>query len=170
MLECGSGETDEKKCPSCPKLLRAVGANSKKGRDFLNLAVNKTFALGSSPAFLGSPGDFDHFGLTVANTDVREGKPLGIHIYERGGVQLVVGAAPALAEGTGGVELVGGAERATTAKPEALGPGAYGEAGCGHETPLQGEAGHEIEMPLQEGEQELDALLRKDEYKVNVPP
>jgi len=90
---------------------------------------------------------------------MREGKPLSIHIYEQGGVQLVIGAAPALAKGTGSVKLVGGAERATTAKPEALGPGVYGEAGCGHEMPLQGEAGCEIKMPLQEGEQELDALL-----------
>ena len=152
-------ETDEKKSPSCPKLLRAVGANSKKGQDFLNLAVNKTFALGSSPAFLGSPGDFDHFGLTIANTDVREGKPLSIHTYEQGGVQLVVGAVPTLAKGTGGIELIGGAERATTGKPKVLGSGAYGEAGRGHEMPLQGEAGCEIKMPLQEGEQELDALL-----------
>ena len=66
-----------------------------------------------------------HFGLarTVATTDARGVEPLSIHPRERKGVQLVTGAAPALAEGTAGIEFVGGAERATTAKPEALEPG-----------------------------------------------
>jgi hypothetical protein len=47
------------------------------------------------------------------------------------------------AEGTAGVEFAGGAERTTTAKPEALELGAYGEAGCGRGTPPQGEVEHE---------------------------
>jgi hypothetical protein len=38
-----------------PNLLRAVGANPRKGRGFLNLKVNRTSALGDTPAFLGSP-------------------------------------------------------------------------------------------------------------------
>jgi len=133
------------------------------------LAVNKTFASGNSPAFLGSPRDFDRFGLTVTNTNTREGEPLSIHAYERGEAQLVVGAAPALAEDTAGVELVGGAERAATAKPEALGPGVYGEAGRAHETPPQGQARREVKIPLWEGEQELDVLLRKGKHEVNAP-
>lgn len=65
----------------------------------------------------------------VANTDAREVEPLSIHPYKQGGAQLVVGAA--LAEGTAGVELIVGAEKAATTNPEALGPGAYGEAGHG---------------------------------------
>ncbi len=92
----------------------------------------------------------DLFGLayTVATTDARVVEPLSIHARERGGAQLVAGTAPALAEGTAGIELVGGAERAITVKPEALEPGAYGKTGRGHETPPQGEARREVEMPL----------------------
>ena len=66
-----------------------VGANSKKGRDFLNLAVNQTFILGNSPAFLGSPRDFVRFGLAyiVANIDARGVETLSailsIHAYGR---------------------------------------------------------------------------------------
>ena len=41
----------------------------------------------------------------------------------------VVGTAPVLAKSTGSVELTGGAEKATAARPEALEPRAYGEAG-----------------------------------------
>ena len=91
------------------------------------MTVNKTTALGDSPVSLGSPGDLDRFGLacTVVNTDAREVEPLSIHADEQGGAQLVIGATPAPAEGTAGVELVGGAKRATTAKPEALGAGIW---------------------------------------------
>jgi len=86
------------------------------------------------------------------------------------GALLIVGAAPALAKGTTGIELVAGAERASTVKPEALEPGACGETGHGHETPPQGDAGHEVERLLQEVEQELDALPRKGEHGVNASP
>jgi len=41
----------------------------------------------------------------------------------------VVGAALAMAEGTAGVGSASGADKATVAAPEALGPGAYGGAG-----------------------------------------
>jgi len=57
---------------------------------------------------------------------------------------------PALAEGTSGVELAGGTEKATAAEPEALEPEACSKAACRHEMP-QGEAGHEVETPLQGG-------------------
>jgi len=50
-----------------------------------------------------------------------------------------VGTAPAMAEGTAGVEPAGGAEKATTANPEALEPGAHGEAGSRREGPPQGD-------------------------------
>ena len=60
---------------------------------------------------------------TAANADMdaSEAKPLGVDTHERGGALPVVGAVPAPAEGTAGIELAGGAEIATTAKPEALG-------------------------------------------------
>ena len=63
-------ETDEKRL-SCPNLLRVLGANTKKGRDLLNVMANKTSALGDSPVFLRS----DYFGLVcqVANTDAING-------------------------------------------------------------------------------------------------
>ena len=38
-----------------------------------------------------------------------------------------MGTAPAMAEGTAGIELAGRAEQATAATPEALEPRAYGE-------------------------------------------
>ena len=43
----------------------------------------------------------------------------------------VVGAALAMAEGTAGVRSASGADKATVAAPEALGPGAYDGAGGG---------------------------------------
>ena len=64
-----------------------------------------------------------------------------------------MGAAPALAEGTTGVELAGKAERAMDAKPDALGPWA------------QGVSGSEVEMPPREGERELDVLPPEGEHQ-----
>jgi len=50
-----------------------------------------------------------------------------------------VGAIPGLAKGTASIELASGAEKATAAKPEALGPEAQGVAAW-VESPPQGEA------------------------------
>jgi hypothetical protein len=52
---------------------------------------------------------------------------------------------PVLAESTAGVELAGEAKKAIAAKPEALVPGAYNEAGCRREveTPQERERGPE---------------------------
>jgi hypothetical protein len=70
---CAERDRRKKELP-CPNLLKVVGANPRKDRDFLNLMVNETSALGDSPVFLGSPGDLDCFGLAcaVANTDAME--------------------------------------------------------------------------------------------------
>jgi len=90
--------------------------------------VNETSALGDSPAFLGSPGDLDCFGLacTVANTDAR--KSNGREWMWQGVQALsVVDITSVLAESTTGVKLAGGAEKVPTAKPEALEPWAYGK-------------------------------------------
>jgi len=53
----------------------------------------------------------------VANTDAEEVEPPGVDAHERGGALPVVGAAPALAKGTAGVEPAGEAKRATTLSP-----------------------------------------------------
>lgn len=47
------------------------------------------------------------------------------------------GAAPALTEGTASIELAGKAEKAPAVEPEALEPGARGEAGHRCETPRE---------------------------------
>jgi len=65
-----------------------------------------------------------------------------------------VGAALAMAEGTAGVGSAGGADKATIAASEALGPSAYGRAGgegkC--EKPPQGDAWHWVDALLRKGE------------------
>jgi len=59
-----------------------------------------------------------------------------------------VGAALAMAEGAAGVGSAGGADKATVAAPEALGPRAYDRAGGGRcERPP-----HEVDASLREGE------------------
>ena len=68
-----------------------------------------------------------------------------------------MGAAPALAEGTAGVELAGEAEIATAAKLEALVPWA------------QGEARLEVETPPQEGRRKPEALPLSGEH-MHKPP
>ena len=68
-------------------------------------------------------------------------------------------AALAMAEGPAGVGSAGGADKATVAVPEALGPGAYGGAGGGGggrcEMPPHSEASHGADAPRREGEREL---------------
>jgi len=61
-----------------------------------------------------------------ANTDAREVEHLGVARTNEEMLP-VMGAAPAMAEGTTGIELAGRAEQATAAKPEALEPRASGE-------------------------------------------
>ena len=62
----------------------------------------------------------------------------------KGGRQPVVGATPAMAEGTASIKCAGGAEKATAAKLKALEPRAYGEAGNRCEMPLRGNASHRV--------------------------
>ena len=118
--------------------------------------------MGSWSALTKAPVPSDPLGLASAavsaDADAREVEPSGIDTHERGGDLPVMGAAPALAEGTAGIEPASGAERATAARSDALGLRAHGEAGRRHETPLRGEVGREVETPPQEGERELDAL------------
>jgi len=80
-----------------------------------------------------------------------------------------VDTAPALAEGTAGVELAGKAERAITAKPEALEPWVYGGAGRQGETPPQ-EHEREIDALPPEGRRKPKALPGKRKLEVGVPP
>jgi hypothetical protein len=60
---------------------------------------------------------------------VRE--PAHVEVQESEGVPLVVNTVPAPAKGTAGVELIGAAESATTAEPEALEARAGDKARCG---------------------------------------
>ena len=66
----------------------------------------------------------------------------------------LVGATPAMAEGTASVEPTGWAEKATTVKLKALEPRAYSKAGSRHKWPLQGEASQGVETLPQEGKEE----------------
>jgi hypothetical protein len=63
----------------------------------------------------------------------------------------MVSAALALAEGTASIESASGAERATSARTEALKPWAHGKAGRKREIPPQSEAWREVEMLPREG-------------------
>lgn len=63
--------------------------------------------------------------------------------------------APALAEGTAGVEPASGAEKAAAAEPEALEPGVYGKVGRKRETPSQGETWRKVEPPTRKGKRSL---------------
>jgi hypothetical protein len=65
----------------------------------------------------------------TANTDREEVKPSGVDTHRRGGMLLCVGAAPSMAEGTASVKPAGGVEKATAARLEAFGLGAYGKLG-----------------------------------------
>ena len=87
-------------------------------------------ALSNVPVILEGP---DPLGLVgaVVDVDVREVEPSGVDAHKRGGALPVVGVAPALAEGTAGVEPAGEAETATAAKSEALVPWARYKAGRG---------------------------------------
>jgi hypothetical protein len=61
-------------------------------------------------------------------------EPSGVDTHGRSGALLVMGAALAMAEGTAGVGSADGANKATTAAPEALGHGVWqsrGSTGAG---------------------------------------
>ena|SRR5260221_10510614 len=108
---CGCRERWAKKELSCPNLLRAVGANPKKGRVFLNLMVNETSStLGDSPGFLGSPGDLDCFGLACAVATTVEVEELALMWQGRARTLSVMDTTPVLAESAATIELAGRAE------------------------------------------------------------
>ena len=119
----------------------------------------------------------DPFGLAsaVESADLRGVEPSGVNAHERGGAQPVAGTAPALAEGTAGVEPAGETKIATAAKLEALVPWAQGETGrevvslpqegkAMYEPPpdtlpLEGRCNHE--PPPQKGGRKQGALPQK---------
>ena len=59
---------------------------------------------------------------------MREVEPLGVDMNGQGGALPVVGTAFAMAKGPAGIRSAGGADKATAAAPEALGPRGYGRA------------------------------------------
>jgi len=110
---------------------------------------------GNSPVL---PENIGPFGLAGATKKADAGgvEPLGIDVDEQGGVSSLMGAAPALAEGTAGVGPGGKAETATTAEPEVLAPRAQDKVGRGHEV----DAPPQEALP-QKGECNTEALSRK---------
>jgi hypothetical protein len=114
---------------------------------------------GNSPAFSGDV-DSHPLGLVglAEDAEARKVEPSRVDVHERGGVLPVVGAAPALAESTAGVEPAGEAERAAAARPEALA------------SRTQGDAGREAEPPPREGEQELESPPHKGRRKPEALP
>ena len=116
-------------------------------------------ALSDSPVLHGdpgSPGGLDSLGLAcmAVDADTKEVEPSGVDAYERRGALPIVCAAPALAEGTAGVEPASEAERAMAAKFEALASW------------VRGETRREVERlpmhePPQKGRRKLEALPPK---------
>ena len=125
---------------------------------------------GNSPAF---PKNVNPFGLVGVseNVEASEVEPSNVNAHKRGGVLPVVGAVPTLAEGTPGVEPAGEAEKAATAKSEALVPWAQDNAGRRREvkTPLRRpeapppEGWRNHELPPQNGELKEEALPQRRE-------
>ena len=105
------------------------------------------------------------------NVEAREVGPSSINAHKGGGVLPVVGAAPALAEGSAGVEPAGGAEKAAAAKSEALEPWAQDNPGRGREVKmplrrpeaLSPEGWRNHELPPQKGELKEEALPQRRE-------
>jgi len=116
-------------------------------------------ALGNAPVILEGPDPHGH-ACMVVDTDAKEVEPSCVNAYEQGGVLPVVGATPALAEGTTSVKPADKAVTAIAAKPEALVPWA------------QYKAGHrcEVKTPPQEGKGELDALPLQGKRMVKAMP
>jgi hypothetical protein len=89
---------------------------------------------GDSPMF---PEDIDPFGRAgmAENMDAGEVETSSVDVHEQGGTLPVAGTAPALAKRTAGIKPAGKAERAITAKSEALAPWTQGMARCEVERP-----------------------------------
>jgi hypothetical protein len=86
--------------------------------------------------------------------------PRASRCINKGVVLPVIGAAPALAKDTTGIELAGKAEKATTAKSKALISIAQNKAVCEYE----------VKMPLQEGKQGDTPLPQKGKPIYEPPP
>ena len=69
-------------------------------------------------------------------------------------------AALAMIEGPAGVGSTGGADKATVAVPEALGPGIWRSRRGGCKRPPHSEAWHGADAPWREGEQSIVELER----------
>ena len=81
------------------------------------------------------------------NADVSFPEPSSVDTHKRGGALPVVGTAPALAKDTAGAEPASEAEKAITARPEALISKAQDKAVRGHEVetpPQEGKRTHEL--------------------------
>ena len=129
-LLCGEGAAIEQ-CDTeahCPETWKPPGLHDK--------------VLQESGGVLSAPGnapviqDLLRPAALAKNTDVRLPKPLSINMHERGGALPVMGAAPALAKDTAGVEPASKAKKAIAAKSEVLVPWAQCKARCKVKMPL----------------------------------
>jgi hypothetical protein len=110
----------------------------------------------------------------AVNTDADAVKSAGVDAHELGGALPVAGAISGLAKGTASIEFASGAENTGATKPEALEPRAYGKAGCGQESPPQGEArrdtrGCQKKATGAASEHERARMRKKCERKPNWP-
>jgi len=94
----------------------------------------------------------------VMDVDAKKVEPLCADAHKQGGAPLLAGATPALTKSTISIEPAGKAEKAVAAKPEVLVLWA------------QDRAGHEVEMPLREGEGGPDVLPLQGECMVKGTP
>jgi len=107
-----------------------------------------------APGNLGSPRDLKSLGLAgaVANANGKATKHTAAEAHKPGGALLATSAVPAPTKETTDIELVGTAERAAAAEPEALEPWAGDKAGHGPHTVLQNSMArrqHTVEVLLQ---------------------
>jgi len=107
--------------------------------------------LGNAPVILEGPDPLGLAGVVV-NVDLQKVEPLCVNAHKQGGVPLLMGTEPALAEGTAGIRPTGKAETATTAEPKALAPWVQDKA----------RHRHKVDVPPQE------ALPQKGKHNVEV--
>jgi len=109
-------------------------------------------------------------GRGVEDADADAVELVGVDAHEPGDSRTGASRerAPALAEGTAGIEPAGTAEEATTAKPEAQEPRAEGKAGRGRRESarLRAEARRRRKAPSQEGQ--FEALPVRDAARVRA--
>ena len=122
---CGAGAATERRAIKglYPERLKPPDPRAED----LQEAGGATSVPGDSPVFIGGT-----VPLGLADAVMYEVEPPCVDAHERGGA-LPVGAAPALADNTAGVETAGEVEKAAAARPDALMSWAQDQAARGRE-------------------------------------